>query len=123
MLVFQAGLSVGSLVWGELADHLSLEIALLAAAGWMLASTLLALPFPMKSAEGLDLSPAEHWPDPATQGPIDPDDGPVLVIVEYRIDPADWPAFQVAAEQLKRLLGGGTIVETEAASAEVAAAA
>jgi MFS family permease len=103
MLVFQAGLSVGSLVWGELADHLSLETALLAAAGWMLASTLLALPFPMRSAEGLDLAPAEHWPNPATQNPVDPDDGPVLVMVEYRIDPADWPAFQVAAEQLKRL--------------------
>ncbi|MBO2010247.1 MFS transporter [Hymenobacter negativus] len=103
MLVFQAGLSVGSLVWGELADHLSLEIALLAAAGWMLASTLLALPFPMKSAEGLDLAPAEHWPDPTTKGPIDPDDGPVLVMVEYRIDPTDWAAFQAAAEKLKRL--------------------
>ena len=103
MLVFQAGLSVGSLVWGELADHLSLETALLAAAGWMLASTLLALPFPMRSAEGLDLAPAEHWPNPVTEGPIDPDDGPMLVMVEYQIDPVDWPAFQVAAEQLKRL--------------------
>jgi len=103
MLVFQAGLSVGSLVWGELADHLTLQISLLAAAGWMLVSTLLALPFPMKSAEGLNLDPAEHWPDPVTKGPVDPDDGPVLVMVEYRINPADWPAFQVAAEQLTRL--------------------
>jgi hypothetical protein len=103
MLVFQAGLSVGSLVWGELADHLTLDIALLAAAGWMLASTLLSLPFPMRSAEGLNLDPAEHWPNPVTGGPIDPDDGPVLVMVEYQIDPADWSAFQVAAEQLKRL--------------------
>ena len=103
MLVFQAGLSVGSLVWGELADHLSLETSLLLAAGWMLASTLLALPFPMRSAEGLDLDPAEHWPDPVTESPIDPDDGPVLVMVEYRIEPGDWPAFQAAAEQLRRL--------------------
>ena len=30
----------------------------------MLASALLALPFPMRSAEGLNLDPAEHWPDP-----------------------------------------------------------
>jgi MFS family permease len=103
MLVFQAGLSVGSLVWGELADHLTLDTALLAAAGWMLASTLLSLPFPMRSAEGLNLDPAEHWPNPVTEGPIDPDDGPVLVMVEYQIEAADWPAFQAAAEQLKRL--------------------
>lgn len=103
MLVFQAGLSVGSLVWGELADHLSLQTSLLAAAGWMLASTLLALPFPMRSAEGLNLDPAEHWPDPATEGPVDPDDGPVLVMIEYQVAPTDWAAFHQAAEQLTRL--------------------
>ncbi|WP_210516985.1 MFS transporter [Hymenobacter terricola] len=103
MLVFQAGLSVGSLAWGELADHLSLEISLLIAAGWMLASALLALPFPMRSAEGLNLDPAEHWPDPEVEGTIDPDDGPVMVMIEYHVEPADWPAFQAAAERLKRL--------------------
>ena len=103
MLVFQAGLSVGSLVWGELADHLSLQTSLLAAAGWMLASTLLAFPFPMRSAEGLNLDPAEHWPAPETEGPIDPDDGPVLVMIEYQVVPSDWAAFHEAAEQLTRL--------------------
>lgn len=103
MLVFQAGLSVGSLAWGELADHLSLQTSLLAAAGWMLASTLLALPFPMRSAEGLNLDPAEHWPDPETDGPVDPDNGPVLVMIEYHVAPADWAAFHQAAEQLTRL--------------------
>jgi MFS family permease len=105
MLVFQAGLSVGSLVWGELADHLSLETSLLIAAAWMLVSALLAFPFPLRAAEGLDLTPAEHWPAPEVEGdaPIDPDDGPVVVMIEYRVEPADWPAFRAAAEQLKRL--------------------
>ena len=103
MLVFQAGLSVGSLVWGELADHLSLQTSLLAAAGWMLASTLLALPFPMRSAEGLNLDPADNRPYTMAEGSIDPDDGPVLVMIEYEVAPADWAAFHQAAEQLTRL--------------------
>ncbi|WP_310394690.1 MFS transporter [Hymenobacter sp.] len=105
MLVFQAGMSVGSLAWGELADHFSLPIALLTAAGWMLASALLAWPFPLRAAEGLDLAPAEPWPDPEAPGhaKIDPDDGPVVVMIAYRVEPADWPAFRAAAEQLKRL--------------------
>jgi MFS family permease len=103
MLVFQAGLSVGSLVWGELADHLSLQTSLLAAAGWMLASTLLALPFPMRSAEGLDLDPADDRPHSTGEAPIDRDNGPVLVMIEYQVAPADWPAFHQAAEQLTRL--------------------
>ena len=103
MLVFQAGMSVGSLVWGEMADHLGLEIALLAAAGWMLASALLALPFPMRPAEGLNLAPADDRPNNLTDDPIDPDDGPVLVMIEYHVAPADWPAFHLAAGQLRRL--------------------
>ncbi|MDQ2769967.1 MAG: MFS transporter [Bacteroidota bacterium] len=103
MLVFQAGLSVGSLVWGELADHLSLQTALLAAAGWMLASTLLAVPFPMRSAEGLNLDPANDRPHTDAADSIDPDNGPVLITIEYHVAPADWPAFRLAAEELKRL--------------------
>ncbi|UOQ73214.1 MFS transporter [Hymenobacter cellulosilyticus] len=103
MLVFQAGLSLGSIVWGELADRASLETALLATAVWMLVSMLLAIPFPMRSAEGLDLAPAEHWPDPAVQGTIDPDDGPVVVMIEYHVAAADQPAFRQAVARLTRL--------------------
>lgn len=103
MLLFQAGLALGSVAWGELADRTSLELSLLLTAGWMLVSMLLALPFPMRSAEGLDLAPAEHWPDPEVQGDIDPDDGPVVVMVEYNVPAASWPAFRQAATQLTRL--------------------
>ncbi|KAA9333001.1 MFS transporter [Hymenobacter busanensis] len=104
MLVFQAGLSVGSIVWGELADRVSLQTALLGAAGWMLLSMTLALPFPMRQPEGLDLTPAENWPDPAVEGEaIDPDDGPVVVMIEYQVPAADQPAFRQAVERLTRL--------------------
>jgi len=103
MLVFQAGVSLGSVVWGELADHFSVDTSLLIAAGWMLASAALALPFPICSGEGLNLTPSGHFPDPFTGSGVDPDDGPVVVMIEYHINPADWPAFQVAAEQLRRL--------------------
>ncbi|TGE27725.1 MFS transporter [Hymenobacter metallicola] len=103
MLVFQAGLSIGSIVWGELVDRVSLEHSLLGAAVWMLLSMALAIPFPMRSAEGLDLAPAEHWPDPAVQGSIDPDDGPVMIMIQYEVAAADLPAFRQAAARLTRL--------------------
>jgi MFS family permease len=106
MLVFQAGLSLGSVAWGELSDRISLQTALLIAAAWMLASLLLALPFPIHQPEGLDLAPAESWSDPgeaAETGSIDPEDGPVVVMIEYRVALADQPAFREAARQLTRL--------------------
>lgn len=107
MLVFQAGMSLGSVAWGELADRLSLPTALLVAAGWLLASLLLAIPFPIHQPEGLDLAPADSWTDPnaeAAEGEgIALDDGPVVVIIAYDVAPADWPAFGAAARQLTRL--------------------
>ena len=105
MLVFQAGMSLGSIVWGDLADRLGLLVALLAAAGWMLASLALALPFPMHQPEGLDFSPGESWTDGvlAAEEGISPDDGPVVVLIDYDVAPADQPAFRVAAHALTRL--------------------
>jgi len=107
MLTFQAGMSLGSVAWGELADRISLQTALLVAAGWMLASLLLALPFSIHQPEGLDLAPAESWSDPAAEvaegETIDPEDGPVVVMIEYQVAPADQPAFRDAARQLTRL--------------------
>jgi MFS family permease len=107
MLTFQAGMSLGSVAWGELADRISLQTALLAAAGWMLSSLLLALPFPIHQPEGLDLAPADSRTDPTTATHtgelIDPEDGPVVVMIVYDVAPADWPAFHEAARQLTRL--------------------
>ena len=105
MLTFQAGMSLGSIVWGELADRATLVLALLVAAGWLLVSLALALFFPMHQPEGLDFSPGESWSDqlPALEGAIDPDDGPVVVMIDYDIAPADHAAFRQAAEALTRL--------------------
>ncbi|TDN38476.1 MFS transporter [Hymenobacter sp. UV11] len=105
MLVFQAGMTLGSIVWGELADRTSLTLALLMAAGWMLAGLALALPFPMHQPEGLDFSPGESWSDPLppSEEAIEAEDGPVIVMIDYDVDPADHPAFQAAAQQLRRL--------------------
>lgn len=105
MLVFQMGMALGSIVWGELADRLNLTVALLAAAGWMAASLLLALPFPMRQAENLDFSPAAPWSDPELPAlpDLDPDDGPVIVMIDYRVSAANQPAFRQAAERLSRL--------------------
>jgi quinol monooxygenase YgiN len=42
-----------------------------------------------------------HWPAPLTAHPIEHDRGPVLVTVEYRIDPGDREPFLEALAQLE----------------------
>lgn len=103
MLVFQGGMALGSVTWGSLAEYAGLWVALLTAAGWLLVSAFLAIPFPVLPAEGLNLAPARHWPEPTIQGSIDPDDGPVVVMIEYQINSSDLPAFRQTIGQLIRL--------------------
>ncbi|RSK42630.1 MFS transporter [Hymenobacter perfusus] len=100
MLVFQAGLSMGSIAWGELADRTTLVTALVAAAAWMLLSLLLAWLFPMPAAASLDLEPAATGP--ALPGLPNSATGPVAVLTEYTVAPADQPAFRRTAARLTR---------------------
>ncbi|MTD44712.1 MFS transporter [Conexibacter sp. W3-3-2] len=85
-LVFQAGLAGGAVVWGQLATAQGTPTALVAAAVLVcvLLSGALAAGLRLGSVEGLDLDPAP-WPGAHQGASIAPDDGPVLVTIEYRV--------------------------------------
>ena len=85
MLVFQGGVAGGSAAWGAVAERFGLGRALLwAGIGTILSATLgLFLRLPDVS---IDLTPWNHWRLPAIAD-TDGDAGPVLVTVEYRVDP------------------------------------
>ena len=40
-----------------------------------------------------DLVPSNHWPEPLIAAPVEQDRGPVLILIEYRIDPAEREPF------------------------------
>jgi predicted MFS family arabinose efflux permease/quinol monooxygenase YgiN len=92
--------TLGSVIWGEVAALAGLPIAhLLAAAG-----AVLAIPFmrrwKLQPGAGVDLTPSMHWPEPVLAQEIEADRGPVLVTVEYRIDPDYRERFLEALYQL-----------------------
>lgn len=55
----------------------------------------------LQTGAGIDLSPSMHWPAPLTVAPIEQDRGPVLVTVEYRIDPRNRAPFLEALARLE----------------------
>jgi MFS family permease len=83
--VFYGAMTLGSALWGTVADHAGLPLTLLLAA----AGTLLAIPltrrWKLQTGAGVDLTPSMHWPVPVVTHQIDDDRGPVLVTVEYRL--------------------------------------
>jgi hypothetical protein len=104
ILVFQGSVAIGSLLWGQIASMQGgLPFALGTAAVCMCANLMLAMRFKLSMVEGFDTSMSAHWKDPNIVVEPDPDNGPVLVTVEYIIDPARAKEFTEAANILGRV--------------------
>jgi MFS family permease len=110
LLVSQGGLAGGSALWGLVADNFGERNALLAAAAILAIGAVSARRWPLRSGEGLDLRPSQHWPDPELALEPAANDGPVLVTVEYRVAAPQQAAFCQAmqAVQISRRRDGAT---------------
>jgi MFS family permease/quinol monooxygenase YgiN len=102
LLVFQGGLAAGSALWGVVASRVGDRAALLAAAASFGLGLLAVLRWPLRGIGALDLSPSVR-PEPATVIDPEPDDGPVLVLISYRIDPDRAEEFAAAMRDLRRV--------------------
>ncbi|MEA2383709.1 MAG: hypothetical protein QOH72_3680 [Solirubrobacteraceae bacterium] len=100
-LTFQGGQAIGSVLLGSLAGALSVEAAFgiagaLEVAGAIAGAVWLALP-PLGHVES-----ARYWPEPNLVIDVEPDSGPVLVTVEWRIAPSRSDEFAEAMRPLRR---------------------
>jgi MFS family permease len=98
--VFFGALSAGSALWGQLAAMIGLPAAHLAAAAGALVAIPLTWRWKLQTGAGVDLAPSMHWPAPIVAHEVEHDRGPVLVTVEYRIDPREREPFLAALERL-----------------------
>ena len=119
LFVFQGSVAVGSTLWGYIALHANVHRALVFAAIGTGACLSLQLLFRLPSVP-TDLSTWNHWAKLPTFEEPDPGQGPVLVTVKYRIDPAKASEFlhQIHKyERVRRRDGAtswGIFVDTEA---------
>lgn len=89
-----------SAIWGDVAAKIGLPTALLLAAAGTIVGVPLTWRWTLQPSAGFDLSPSQHWGKPEPYDEIDNDRGPVLVKIEYRIDPKDRTAFLRALDEL-----------------------
>jgi MFS family permease len=93
-------LTLGSIVWGQVARSANVRVALFIAAAGMLLTVPLTRHWQLRTGAGADLSPSMDWPTPVVTLDIDRDKGPVMVTVEYRVAPADRAQFLVGLDRL-----------------------
>ena len=101
LLSMQAGLAVGSILWGTLASVVDIRIAIAASAALMLLLYALNHRVHVELGDEADVTPFAQLPEIVLAAEPLPNDGPVLVQVEYRIEPATRPAFLQAIQDVE----------------------
>ena len=104
MLVFQGAMAGGSAFWGALATRIGIHAALMWAGAGMVLSTALGLFLKLPDAT-VDLTPWVHWrlPTVLRDDVAAADSGPVLVTVEYDVQPERREGFLEAIRKYERI--------------------
>jgi MFS family permease len=100
LTVISGAMTVGSILWGQIAGREGLSIAHFAAAVGIVLAIPLTWRWKLQTAIGIDLTPSMHWRAPVVAQKVENNEGPILVTVEYHIDGGDRVAFLGALREL-----------------------
>ena len=100
LTAYFGAMTAGSAIWGQIASVEGLSTSLYAAAAGALLAMIGAWRWKLQTAAALDLSPSMHWRSPVFAQRVDDDQGPILVTVEYCIDPDDRAPFLAAMREI-----------------------
>jgi MFS family permease len=101
-MALMGGAAAGSLLWGQVAGFSSVAIAVTAAAVVGPVLWLLTRRLTVEGGADPDFSPVRPANVPQTAFEVAPDEGPVMVTLEYLIDPADADAFAEVMRKTRR---------------------
>lgn len=97
------GMAIGSWIWGMLAGSFSTETALIAAALCLLCGGLAGIWAVLPAFGKADLDPLDRFREPALQLDLRGRSGPVMVMIDYRIDAGDIAEFLKVMTERRRI--------------------
>ena len=101
-MALMGGAAAGSLLWGQVAGLFGVSAAVLGGAVFGVAMALLLRKLTIEGLVDIDFSPAQPAQPLEPAVGVDADDGPVMVTVEYQIDPAQANAFAEVMQRTRR---------------------
>jgi MFS family permease len=100
-LIVQGSIAIGGLLWGGAASRSTIPIALDLAAALLVFGLVVALRYRLSESEVSMSEPLNLMTPPEVIGEIKPDAGPVMVSIEYEIDPARASDFRDAMNAVR----------------------
>ncbi len=100
LTVYFGALTLGSAVWGEVATVKGVPFALACAGAGTLIGLALTWRWKLQTSEADDLTPSMRWRAPSFANRVADEEGPVLAIIEYLIDPSESAAFHAVMQDV-----------------------
>jgi MFS family permease len=101
-MALMGGSATGAVLWGQVAERSSIAVALIGAAALGPLVLLLTSHLRLGGGQDEDLSPMPASPVPQPAIAFEPDQGPVMVTVEYQIEPQQSANFHAVMQQTRR---------------------
>lgn len=101
LMVFLGTQALSAPVWGLLTSEFGLRVALLVAAALLGVSTAMVAVLRVPESSQLDRSPLAYWDTPRFVHDAEPT-SPVVITIEYEVDPAEQDAFLSAMQPMRR---------------------
>ena len=102
--------ALGAVIWGRIAEWSNVPVSLACAAASLLIVTMLTRSRRLEGGAEEDLTPTHPWDEPVPARSIDVNEGPVMVTVEYFVDPARSYEFDaIMAETRSSRLRAGAV--------------
>ena len=92
--------TAGSAVWGKLTELDGLPTAYFVAAAGVLLGVPLTWRWKLQTGAALDLAPSLHWRAPTPVRRVHNNQGPVLIVIEYRVEAENRVEFLGAADNI-----------------------
>ena len=107
-MAIMGGAALGAVIWGQIAGHTSVPTSLAICAVSMLVALAITRGRSLEGSE--DHTPTHPWQEPVPALPLELAEGPVMVTIEYHIDPARRSEFDaVMAETRSARLRAGAV--------------
>jgi predicted MFS family arabinose efflux permease/quinol monooxygenase YgiN len=103
VVVLMGGMALGSILWGQVATRIGIPAALTTAALGMAVAIGLTWRFKLGHHQALDFTPSMEWPAPVLAEIPEPDSGPVMAMIEYRVQPGKHAEFVAAMQAVREM--------------------